>query len=132
MTDPADRVRVAIAPSMVIRFSSPRLPLMLNPPSLRLSARNAFIALPLRTPAFSSGSVIGLRPFNAMLSKSLASIVFRFWVSNCSGVDEAWTSTFSLRTPVASVASSVSFAAASRRTPVRVHFLNPGSSTSMS
>ena len=47
MIAPEERVRVAIAPSMVIRFSSLRLPLMLKPPvgqAVRLEAVEAAAA----------------------------------------------------------------------------------------
>jgi len=129
---PVDRVREAIAPSTVMRFSSLRLPLMLKLPVVRLSPRYVLAALPVRTPALSIARLIGLRPFSARSWTSFNSIVLRFCVSNCSGVDFATTVTISLTADGLIVASSVSLAAASSRTFFCDHFLNPVSSTSTS
>ncbi len=47
---PDDRVRIAVAPSIVMLFSSERLPLMLNPPLPR-SLKPRLLKLPPMTPA---------------------------------------------------------------------------------
>ena len=63
---------------------------------------------------------------------SLASTVLRSATSVWSGVTCAVTVIDSLIAPVWSVASTLALAAASSRTPVLIHFLNPWSSTAMS
>ncbi len=95
MIAPDERVRVAIAPSMVIRFSSVRLPLMLKPPVVRLSGWKLLKVLP-RTPGFSSARLIGLRPFSIRSWICLLSIVLAIWpVLVCSVADSAVTVTVS-------------------------------------
>ena len=125
MIAPAERVRVAIAPSIVIRFSSLRLPLMLKPPLVRLSGWKLLKLLP-RTPGLSSARLIGLRPFSIRSWICLLSIVFDIWpVLVCSVADSAVTVTVSSSPPVSSITSRPSLAAASRRMPVSTNFLKP-------
>ena len=76
MMAPDARVRIAVAPSTVMLFSLPRLPLMLKPPLVRLE-KLLLLKLPPTTPAFSPATPIGLRPLKAICSMSFASIVFR-------------------------------------------------------
>ena len=84
MMAPAERVRMAVAPSTVMLFSSPRLPLMLKPPLLR-SAKPRLLKLPPMTPALRPATPIGLRPENDSCSMSFASTVLRTVTSVCSG-----------------------------------------------
>ena len=60
---PDERVRIAVAPSIVMLFSSERLPLMLKPPLPR-SPKPRLLKLPPMTPAFRPTTPIGLRPEN--------------------------------------------------------------------
>ena len=124
---PADRVRMAIAPSTEIVFSSARLPLMLKPP-LVSDEKPALLKLPPMTPAFRAGTPIGLRPENESSSMSLASTVFRRATSVCIGVACATTVTVSARLPASSMNSTLMAAPPSSTTPVRLAFLNPSSS----
>src|ERR1035437_10759992 len=63
---PLDRVRVAGAPSYVIRFSGFREPLKLEGPWVKLKLRPE--RLPPRAPGTSDANPTGLRPFNSRLS----------------------------------------------------------------
>ena len=131
MIVPADRVRMATAPSTVMLFSSERPPLMLKPPLLK-AAKPRLLKLPPMTPAFSAGTPSGLRPENESCSRSLASTVLRTVTSVWSGGACEVTVTVSVNAPVSSVNARVTLAAASSWTAVRVVFLNPSSSTEMS
>ena len=128
---PDDRVRIAVAPSIVMLFSSVRLPLMLKPPLPR-SEKPRELKLPPITPAFNPTTPIGLRPEKASCSMSLASTVFLSATSVCSSGELAVTSTSSLITPVCIAKSSVTAAVASSWTAGRLTFLNPWISASTS
>ena len=58
---PEARVRIAVAPSTVMLFSLPRLPLMLKPPLVRLE-KLLLLKLPPTTPAFSTGDANRVAP----------------------------------------------------------------------
>ena len=135
MMAPADRVRVAMAPSIVMRFSSLRDPLMLNPPLLRLSGWKLFIEPPAppRTPGLSRARLIGLRPFSIRSWICLLSIVFDTCpVLDWSGVASPTTVTASWRPPGTRVASTWTLELASTFTLVFTNFLKPLSSTETS
>ena len=127
MIVPADRVRMATAPSTVMAFSSARPPLMLKPPLLN-AAKPALLKLLPTTPAFSAGTPIGLRPENDSSSMSLASTVLRSATSVWIGVDWATTVTVSASVPVSRVKSTLMAAPPSSVTPDRLAFLKPSSS----
>ena len=116
-------MRIAVAPSTVMLFSLPRLPLMLKPPLVRLE-KLLLLKLPPTTPAFSPATPIGLRPLKAICSMSFASIVFRSAASVCSGDCSAVTVTSSVSAPVSRVKSSASDPAASSCTFERLTFLS--------
>ena len=127
MMAPEDRVRVATAPSMVMRFSSPRLPLMLKPPVVRLSGWKALKAPP-RTPGFSMARLMGLRPLIIRSWICLVSMVLETWpVFDCRGVASATTVTSSSTPPGTSTASTWTLAAASSLTAVRTYLRKPAS-----
>ena len=124
-----------MAPSIVIRFSSLRLPLMLNPPLLRLSAWKLLKEPPAppRTPGLSNARLMGLRPFSIRSWICLLSIVFDTWpVLACSGVASPTTVTASCSPPAVSVAFTCTLEAASTFTLVWTNFLKPLSSTETS
>ena len=131
MIAPAERVRVATAPSMVMRFSSARLPLMLKPPLLRLSGWKLLRLPPAppRTPGLSSARLMGLRPFNIRSWICRLSIVFAIWpVLLCSGVAAAITVTSSSTPPGDSTRSAVTLAPESSVTPAFTNLRKPESS----
>ena len=103
---PAERVRIATAPSTLMVFSSLRPPLMLKPP-LVSEEKFALLKLPPITPALSAGTPIGLRPENDSSSMSFASTDLRTATCVCSAVFSAVTVTSSVRAPVSSVKSSL-------------------------
>ena len=131
MMAPLDRVRIAVAPSTEMVFSSGRLPLMLKPPLPR-SSKPRLLKLPPITPALRLTTPIGLRPENDINSMSLASMVLRTATSVCSGVASAVTEMVSVSPPVSSVTSLVALDEASRVIPVCTHRLKPCSSTESS
>jgi hypothetical protein len=124
---PEERVRMAVAPSMVMLFSSGRLPLMLKPPLPR-SPKPRLLKLPPLTPAFRPATPIGLRPENDSCSMSLDSTVLRSVTSDCRSVCSAVTVTDSLMAPVERAKSMVTAPVASSWTASRTAFLNPWSS----
>ena len=131
MVAPADRVRMATAPSIVMLFSSARPPLTLKPP-LVSDEKPALLKLPPMTPALRAGTPIGLRPENESSSMSLASTDFLTATCVCSAVVSAVTVTSSVNAPVSSVKSSDNAPAASSCTFDRLIFLNPLSSAEIS
>ena len=131
MIAPFERVRMAVAPSTVMLFSSVRLPLMLKPPLVKLS-KLTLLKLPPMTPAFRAATPIGLRPWNESCSMSFASIVLRSAASDWISVYSAVTVTSSVSAPVANEKSMVSAPVASSWTDSFTAFLNPCSSAVMS
>ncbi len=131
MMVPAERVRMATAPSTEMLFSSERPPLMLKPPLLK-AAKPRLLKLPPMTPALRAGTPSGLRPENDSCSRSFASTVLRTVTSVCSGGASDVTVTVSVRAPGSRVKPRVTLAAASSWTPVRFVFLKPSSSTETS
>ena len=132
MIAPAARVRVAMAPSMVTRFSSVRLPLMMKPPSLMVSGWKLLRLPPAppRTPGLSRARLMGLRPLIIRSWICLFSIVLATCpVLVCSGVASATTVTVSSMPPGESTASVATLAAASTVMPVLANLRKPASST---
>ena len=127
---PAARVRMAVAPSTVMLFSSLRLPFMLKPPLVR-SEKPKLLKLPPITPGFRPTTPIGLRPLNESCSMSFDSIVLRSDVSVCRMGVSAVTVTDSVSAPASRTKSMVTEAAASSVTSGRTDFLKPCSSVLM-
>jgi len=94
MIAPLERVRVAIAPSMVIRFSALRLPLMLKPPVVRLS--RSFCERPASNAGLQHREVIGVAPVSAQVAL-LELDRFAVLAVELHGVERATTVTDSLR-----------------------------------
>src|SRR5437773_5886511 len=125
---PLERVRVAGAPSNVIKFSGLREPLKFAGPWLKKALRLA--SVPPRAPGTSAAKPTGLRPFSS--SESICSRLTSFCAeadSDCSTAAVAETSTVCVVTPTSSVASTVRAALGSSLLLVLSYLLKPDAST---
>ena len=124
---PLERVRVAGAPSYVIRFSGLREPLKFDGPWLKLKLRLA--AVVPRAPGTSTARPTGFRPFNSRAS--ICCRVTIFWTladSDCRMAAAAVTSTVSVAAPSVSMASITRLELGSSLLFLVSYFLKPGAS----